>query len=70
MVQKWMLGVSYQVAGRFSVRGMWPPTNSCKRIFQNPKFGNETMARRPIRSKFSSTTRGCRVACRVCDRIT
>ena len=50
------VGVSYQVAGRFSVRGMWPPTRSCSRIFQKPKFGNDTMARRPIRSRFSSTT--------------
>ena len=70
MVQKWMFGVSYQVAGRFSVRGMCPPTNSCSRIFQKPKFGNDTMARRPMRSRFSSTGFGCRVACSVCDRIT
>jgi len=30
----------------------------------------QMMARRPILSRFSSTTRGCRVACKVCDRIT
>ena len=70
MVQKWMFGVSYQVAGRFSVRGICPPIKSCSRIFQNPKFGNETIARRPIRSRFSRTALGCRVACKVCDRIT
>ena len=27
MVQKWMLGVSYQVYGRLSVCGMWPPNS-------------------------------------------
>ena len=37
---------------------------------QKPKFGNETMARRPMRSRFSSTIFGCRVACSVCDRMT
>ena len=40
------------------------------RIRQKPKFGNDTMARRPMRRRFSSTTLGCRVACSVCDRIT
>ena len=32
--------------------------------------GNDTIACRPMRSMCSSTTRGCRVACRVCDRMT
>ena len=40
------------------------------RIRQCPKFGKETMARRPIRSICSSTRRGLRVAWMVCDRMT
>ena len=43
---------------------------SSRRIFQCPKFGNETIAWRAMRKRCSSTTRGCWVACRVCDRIT
>jgi len=34
MLQKWMFGVSHHAYGRLSVRGMWPPKNSCNRIFQ------------------------------------
>ena len=45
-------------------------TASCRRMRQWPKFGNDTMACRPMRSMCSSTTRGWRVACSVCDRIT
>ena len=49
---------------------MWPPSATCSRIFQWPKFGNDTMPWRPMRSMCSSTTRGWRVACSVCDRMT
>ena len=70
MLQKWMFGVSYHAYGRFSVRGMWPPRAICRRIRQWPKLGNDTIACRPIRSMCSSTTRGWRVACKVCERIT
>jgi hypothetical protein len=34
------------------------------------EIGNDTIARRPMRSMFSTTSRGRRVACKVCDRIT
>src|SRR5450830_985849 len=44
--------------------------SNCIRTCQWPKFGNDTTARRPMRSMCSSTTRGWRVACSVCDRIT
>src|SRR6266446_3214273 len=70
MVQKWMLGVSYQVCGRLSVCGMRPPNVSKRRMRQWPKLGNDTTAWRPIRSMCSSTARGWRVACRVCDSTT
>src|SRR5208282_5003069 len=55
---------------RLSVTGIRPRRASCARTLQWPKFGTETIARRPIRRRCSSTTRGWRVACKVCDRIT
>ena len=70
MVQKWMFGVSYQECERLSVTGMRPRKATWARMRQWPKFGTETMARRPMRSMCSSTTRGWRVACSVCDRMT
>jgi hypothetical protein len=68
IVQKWMLGVSYQLTGRFSVTACGR-TTAGPRTRQWPKFGNDTIARRPMRSRCSSTQRGSRVACMVCDRI-
>ena len=53
-----MFGDSYQSYGRLSVRGMWPPNMICSRMCQWPKFGNDTIAVRPMRSMCSSTTRG------------
>src|SRR5205085_855803 len=50
--------------------GMRPPRPTCRRMRQWPKLGNDTTAWRPMRSMCSSTTRGCRVACSVCERIT
>ena len=64
MVQKWMFGESHHAYGRLSVCGMWPPSATCRRMRQWPKFGNDTMACRPMRSMCSSTTRGWRVACK------
>ena len=55
---------------RSNVTGMRPRNASCARTRQCPKLGTDTIARLPIRSICSSTTRGRRVACRVWDRIT
>ena len=70
IVQKWMLGVSCQVSGRLSVTGIRPRNISCERMLQCPKFGKETMARLPIRTRCSSTAFGWRVAWMVCERMT
>ena len=42
--------------------GIRPVVISCVRIHQCPKFGNDTIAWRPIRSRFSRTGFGRRVA--------
>ena len=42
----------------FSVTGIRPRRTRSTRTRQWPKFGKETMARRPMRSRCSSTTRG------------
>src|SRR6476659_1307894 len=44
MVQWWILGVSYQLNGSISVRGIWPANSSWSRTCQWPKFGNDTIA--------------------------
>ena len=65
-----MLGVSYHVSGMISVTGIRPRKASSARTRQWPKFGNEMMTCRPIRSRCSSTMRGLRVAWMVWDRTT
>src|SRR5262249_31878288 len=42
-----------------------PCTSRCQRTRQWPKLGNETMARRPMRTSCFSTWCGLRVACNV-----
>lgn len=70
MVQWWMFGVAYQGSGRVSVIGIRPRSSNSLRTRQWPKFGNDTIAWRPIRKRCSSTSLGWRVAWIVCDRIT
>src|ERR1700756_2541911 len=60
-----MFGVSYQGWARQCESGIRPVSKSLRRMRQNPKFGNDTIARRPIRTSSSTTRRGRCVACRV-----
>jgi hypothetical protein len=65
-----MFGVSYQEYGMLSVTGIRPKSARSPRTRQCPKFGKDTMARRPIRNRCSKTTLGWRVAWMVCERMT
>mgnify|MGYP000851217313 CR=1 FL=1 len=62
IVHRCAFGLSCQASGRLAVTGMRPVSSSFVRTCQWPKFGNETMARRPMRRRCSSTGRGRRVA--------
>src|SRR5215472_2197419 len=64
-VHRWMFGVSYQLWFSRCVTGIRPVMRMWSRIRQWPKFGNDTMARRPMRTRCSMTRRGLRVACSV-----
>src|SRR5690606_2824149 len=70
MVQRWMFGVLYHFSGRELVTGIRPFVSRCQRTRQCPKLGNDTIARRPIRTSCAITPLGSRVACRVWLRIT
>ena len=70
MVQWWMLGVSHHASGMISVIGIRPRKASSERTRQCPKFGNEMITCRPMRSRCSSTIRGLRVAWMVWDSTT
>ena len=70
IVQRWMLGVSYQGVSLRWALGMRPVDNSRQRRRQKPKLWNETIERRPTRVISVRTCLGLWVACRVWLRIT
>ena len=51
-------GVSYHSFGKFFVTGIVPLNNKCKRTFQWPKFGIETMVCLPILRNWFKTDSG------------
>ena len=65
-----MFWVLYHSSGKDLVSGILPLIAKDALTRQYPKFGNDTIALPPILRRFSKTSTGARVACKVWLRIT
>src|SRR5436853_7029105 len=56
IVHRWILGVSYQELFKSSDTGIRPRHDRLRRMRQKPKFGKETIARLPMRTRAPTTS--------------